>query len=218
MKDLATANMRQSLAQNFSSFLLRRRAKQHFERMPLLATLLSPPVALPADSPHGARSAAAVVGAELSAAARESPAQALAHLKSQAGGLDAAEAARRLVRDGLYEVQHEAPLPGWLRLWRCYLNPFNLLLTALALLSSLSGDAKATVVIGVMVAVSTIIRFVQEGRSHRAAEGLRNMASNKASVIRRSVSGGASAEEIAVRDLVAGDVVALSAGDMIPAD
>ena len=218
MKDLATANMRQSLTQNFSSFLLRRRAKQHFERRPLLATLLSSPVALPADSPHGARSAAAVVGAELSAAARESPAQALAHLESQAEGLDAAEAARRLVRDGPNEVQHEAPLPGWLRLWRCYLNPFNLLLTALALLSSLSGDAKATVVIGVMVALSTIIRFVQEGRSHRAAEGLRSMVSNKASVIRRSVSGGASPEEIAVRDLVAGDVVALSAGDMIPAD
>ena len=138
----------------------------------------------------------------------------MARLQSQPDGLDSAEAARRLQRDGPNEVQHEAPLPGWLRLWRCYLNPFNLLLTALAALSWLSADARATVVIGVMVALSTGIRFVQEGRSHRAAEGLRSLVSNTASVIRRP--GGAA--EIPVRDLVAGDVVALSAGDMVPAD
>ena len=153
----------------------------------------------------------------LLASAKETPAQALARLHSQLDGLDAAEAAERLARDGPNEVAHETPLPGWRRLWRCYLTPFNLLLTALALLSSLSGDAKATVVIGVMVALATVIRFVQEGRSHRAAEGLRSMVSNQASVIRKSTSGGAT-QDIAVRDLVAGDVVALSAGDMIPAD
>ena len=112
------------------------------------------------------------------AAAQGLPAQALALLKSQSDGLGGAEAARRLARDGPNEVQHEAPLPGWLRLWRCYLNPFNLLLTALALLSFFSADSKATLVIGVMVALSTGIRFVQEGRSHRAADGLRAMVTN----------------------------------------
>jgi Mg2+-importing ATPase len=84
-------------------------------------------------------------------------------------------------------------------------------------LSFLSADSKATVVIGAMVALSTVIRFVQEGRSHRAAEGLRAMVRNTATVIR----GGAlpaKPQEIPVRDLVAGDVVTLSAGDMIPAD
>lgn len=133
--------------------------------------------------------------------------------------LDAAEARRRLLRDGPNEVQHEAPLPEWLRLWRCYLNPFNLLLTALALLSFLSADAKAAVVITAMVALSTGIRFVQEGRSHRAAEGLRAMVSNTASVIRRGDGPvAATPQEIPLRELVAGDVVALSAGDMVPAD
>ena len=136
--------------------------------------------------------------------------------------MDSADAAKRLVRDGPNEIEHEAPLPSWLRLWRCYLNPFNVLLTALALLSSLSGDAKATVVITVMVALSTVIRFIQEGRSQRAAEGLRAMVSNQASVIRRTSGGAPDAhnapQEIAQRELVAGDVVALSAGDMIPAD
>lgn len=192
-----------ALTQGFSSFLRRRRAKRHFERRPLL---------------DGLGASAAPLGEDVLAAARDEPAQALARLQSQADGLDAAEARRRLLRDGPNEVQHEAPLPEWLRLWRCYLNPFNLLLTALALLSFLSADAKAAVVITAMVALSTGIRFVQEGRSHRAAEGLRAMVSNTASVIRRGGPAPGTPQEIPLRELVAGDVVALSAGDMVPAD
>ena len=214
--------MHKTLTQGFSTFLRRRRAQRHFERRPLLDTLA-------AATTTGATSAAAPsLGQSLLTAGLDEPAQALARLNSQADGLDTAEAARRLARDGPNEVQHEPPLPGWLRLWRCYLNPFNLLLTALALLSFISADVKATVVIGVMVALSTGIRFVQEGRSHRAAEGLRAMVTTTAAVIRRSaapVDASAAkaaqapkAREIPVRELVSGDVVALSAGDMIPAD
>ncbi len=201
------ATMSKPLTQAFSTFLLRRRAKRHFERRPMLDALRA---ALP-----GSAASAATPGQEILTAAREEPAQALARLQSQADGLDSAEAARRLDRDGANEFQHNAPLPGWLRLWRCYLNPFNLLLTALALLSFFSADAKATVVIVVMVALSTGIRFVQEGRAHRSAESLRNMVSNKATVLRR---GAGAEQEIPLRELVCGDVVALSAGDMIPAD
>jgi len=214
--------MSRILTQGFSTFLRRRRAEKHFKRLPLLDTL----VALHAPVRRAGGPGVAVPGQEILAAAREEPAAALASLQSQPGGLDSLEAARRLVRDGPNEVQHEPPLPNWLRLWRCYLNPFNLLLTALALLSFLSADVKATVVIGVMVALSTGIRFVQEVRSHRAGESLQAMVRSTATVI-RSAAGQASTavgtpparpQEIALRDLVAGDVVALSAGDMIPAD
>ena len=203
--------MANALTEAFSSFLHRRRARQHFERRPLLDMLAAASTAAPKGTP------AMGLGQDLLAAGRDEPAAALARFESQAEGLDSAEAARRLLRDGPNEVQHEPPLPGWLRLWRCYLNPFNLLLTALALLSFLSADAKATVVIAVMVALSTGVRFVQEGRSHRAAEGLRSLVSNTATVIRRGASTSPT-KEIALRELVAGDIVALSAGDMIPAD
>ena len=108
-------------------------------------------------------------GQVLLAAAAGEPAAALARLESQADGQGASEAARRLLRDGPNDIRKEPPLPAWLHLWRCYLNPFNVLLTALAVLSFLTADAKATVVIAAMVALSTVIRFVQEGRSHRAA-------------------------------------------------
>ena len=201
--------MHKVLTQGFSTFLRRRHAQRHFERRPLPGT----PGATAATAP--AAQASQDSGKSLLAASAAEPAAALALLESHADGLDAAEAARRLARDGPNEIQHEAPLPAWLHLWRCYLNPFNVLLTALAALSFLSADAKATVVIGVMVALSTIIRFVQEGRSQRAAESLRAMVSNTATVIRR---GAGAPQDIPLRDLVAGDIVALSAGDMIPAD
>ena len=214
--------MRKRLTQGFSNSLRRRRTQDHFERRPSLGSLVA-----------GAKGAKAsmqgdvmvAVAEDLLSASQGEPEQALARLQSQATGLTDGEAALRLARDGPNEVQHETPLPGWLRLWRCYLNPFNLLLTVLALLSLGSGDDKATVVIGVMVVLSTTIRFVQEGRSHRAAESLRAMVTNTATVLRRGADAAADAppaprspREIAVRSLVAGDVVTLSAGDMIPAD
>jgi Mg2+-importing ATPase len=217
-KTISESRTRRVLTQAFSAFLRRRRVQRHFERRPLLDVLV------------GASSPTAGVGASdtralslsLMTAAQDEPAAALARLQSQADGLEAAEAARRLARDGPNEIAHELALPGWLHLWHCYLNPFNVLLTVLAALSFLSADSKATVVIGAMVCLSTIIRFVQEGRSHRAAESLRAMVSNKVTVIRRSVVTASSAltkpQDIALRELVAGDVVALSAGDMIPAD
>ena len=206
--------------QGFSRFLRRRRAQAHFERRPLPGALAAAPVA-GGDRPAAAGTA---VDQALLAAAVCTPAQALALLQSRADGLDSAEAGRRLARDGPNEVQHEAPLPGWLRLWRCYLNPFNLLLTALALLSFLSADNKAMLVISSMVVLSTGIRFVQEGRAHRAADGLRAMVTNTATVLRRGTADNPAAtppappQELPVRALVAGDIVALSAGDMVPAD
>jgi Mg2+-importing ATPase len=204
----------------FSRFLRRHRALRHFGRHPLVATLAGRgPVAPLPDA----------TAAELMRAARDEPAAAIARLDSHPDGLSAREAAARLARQGPNEVQHEAPLPGWLHLWHCYRNPFNLLLSVLAVVSYFTQDAKATIVIGVMVVMSTAIRFVQEGRSHRAADRLKAMVSNTATVIRRSPSATPQApvavapaalptREIALRDLVRGDVVALSAGDMIPAD
>ncbi len=203
----------------FSRFLRRHRALRHFGRHPLVATLAGRgPVAPLPDA----------TAAELMRASSDEPQAAIARLDSHSDGLNAHEAAARLARQGPNEVQHEAPLPAWLHLWHCYRNPFNLLLTVLAVVSYLTQDAKATIVIGVMVVMSTLIRFVQEGRSHRAADRLKAMVSNTATVIRRSslapqtpVAVGAAAlltREIALRELVRGDLVALSAGDMIPAD
>ncbi len=156
-------------------------------------------------------------------------------LDSHLDGLTEIEA--DAIRDtvGLNAIQAERPQPWWEHLWHCYANPFNLLLTLLSFVSYLTEDAKATIVIGSMVALSTILRFVQESRSNRAADRLKDMVSTKATVLRRDVSQLAAPDasryfgialpvrpsrqfELPIRDLVPGDIVILAAGDMIPAD
>jgi Mg2+-importing ATPase len=195
------------LTQPFSTFLRRRRVLRRFGRPALVDTLTGQgPVQAAPES----------LARDLLLVARDDPAAAIARLASNPNGLSSSEAAARLARDGPNEVAHEKPVPGLLRLWHCYSNPFNLLLTALAVVSAIGHDAKSTTVIAVMVVLSTLIRFVQEGRSHRAAESLRAMVSNTATVQR---TGAASTRlEVPQRSLVRGDLVVLSAGDMIPAD
>jgi len=144
-------------------------------------------------------------------------AAALIRLESSLDGLSASEAQARQETFGFNEIEHEKPLPWWRHLWQCYKNPFNLLLTLLALISLITEDMAAAVVIGIMVVLSTLIRFIQEGRSNRAAEALKAMVSNTATVIGRGPSH-VKQTEIPIRELVPGDLIALSAGDMIPAD
>jgi len=171
----------------------------------------------------------------LVAASQASAEQVLASLGTQLSGLSA-ERAALIRRDvGSNEVGHDKPMPWWQHLWHCYSNPFNLLLTLLAAISYYTGDMKATIVISSMVALSTVMRFVQEMRSNKAADKLKAMVSNRATVMRRDLADEAAdeaqqffevtlhrkparQEEVPMKDLVPGDIVVLSAGDMVPAD
>ena len=74
-------------------------------------------------------------------------------------------------------------------------------------------DPTTSIIIVVLVLISGGIRFVQELRSDKAATNLSKMIVNTATVIRQG-----EIQEVPIDDLVVGDVVKLSAGDMIPAD
>jgi P-type Mg2+ transporter len=156
-----------------------------------------------------------------------------ADLRSRPDGLSEDEAAVVRERVGPNEVEHEQTLPWWRHLWHCYRTPFSLLLTLLAVVSYLTDDLKATIVISSMVVLATVIRFLQESRSNKAADRLKAMVSNSATVLRRvpapvaarDVEGDVTSAqersrwtEVPIALLVPGDVVRLSAGDMIPAD
>lgn len=153
----------------------------------------------------------------------------LTQLGSSAQGLSDAEADALREKYGLNEVEHEGPVRWWQHLWLSYNNPFNLLLTLLAAVSYFTHDIQAAVVIASMVLLATLIRFIQERRSNQAALALKEQVSNTASVRRRldqatialdsstSQLAGSSVE-IPIKQLVPGDIVLLSAGDMIPAD
>ena len=150
----------------------------------------------------------------------------LVQLGTSLQGLSEAEAEVLREQYGFNEVEHESAVRWWRHLWLSYNNPFNLLLTLLALVSVFTKDLQGAVVITVMVVLATLMRFFQERRSNRAAQALKERVSNTASVRRRvntSVETSArhlleDTTEIPMKELVPGDIVHLSAGDMIPAD
>lgn len=138
---------------------------------------------------------------------------------------------------GLNQVEQEKKLPWYYRLWLCYKNPFNLLLTILAIISYLTDDIPGASIIGVMVLISTVLRFIQELRSNNAADKLKEMVSTTVAVFRKKKDKAEELEdkgqnkvttfgvfpfnnslELPIKELVPGDIIALSAGDMIPAD
>jgi len=158
------------------------------------------------------------LSARLLDSARAEPASLLQRLHSHADGLSANQAAAIRRASGANEIAREARVAWPLHLWHCYRNPFNLLLSTLAAVSGLTHDLHASVVILAMVALSTLMRFVQEARSQRAAEALRSRVGNKATVLRRGRDGTPHEIELPVEQLVPGDMIKLAAGDMIPAD
>src|SRR5450756_1278689 len=138
---------------------------------------------------------------------------ALKELASRADGLSQAEADSRLKQYGLNQIAREKRQSPLMRLLGNVKNPLVILLTALGVLSFLTGDLRATAVIFVMVVLGVVLRFVQEMRADNAAEKLEAMVSNTATVVR-----GGKEEELPLKMLVPGDIVRLAAGDMVPAD
>ena len=154
----------------------------------------------------------------------------LANLRSDTKGLTSTDAALRLQENGTNEVAHDKRPHALIQLFQAFNNPFIMVLVALAAISSVTDiwlpmregeDVEYTGVsiILIMVGLSGLFRFWQEYRSGKAAESLKAMVRTTATVLRRNITGNASERhEVPMRDLVAGDVVLLSAGDMIPAD
>ena len=95
---------------------------------------------------------------------------ALKELESRLTGLSAAEVEARIKRDGLNEIAREKRQSPLRRLWDNVKNPLVILLIALGVLSYLTGDLRATIVIFVMVVLGVVLRFFQEMRADNAAE------------------------------------------------
>lgn len=163
------------LTAHFVGFIRAHRMRRHFRRFIDMDLVRRSPVSKEVPPP---------MAQALRQASQADEAQLLGALGTRATGLSEDEAQAIREAAGLNEVEHEKPLPWWVHLWLCYKNPFNLLLTVLALVSYFTGDMKATVVIGSMVVLSTLMRFIQEARSNSAADKLKAMVSNTATVWR----------------------------------
>ena len=108
------------------------------------------------------------------------------------------------------------------KIYESIINPFTIILLVIAFISLVTNvwlakpgqeDPTTSIIIVVLILISGGIRFVQELRSDKATTNLSKMIVNTATVIRNGLE-----QELPIDELVVGDLVKLSAGDMIPAD
>ena len=154
-------------------------------------------------------------------AATHSAEDALVLLDATANGLTAEQATERL--DAIGPNTIEAPTKTLARrIADAFIDPFAGILAALALVSLYidvlavpepQRDPSTVIVIGILLLVSGGMKFIQEARSGNAAEALKDLVSNTCCALRDGER-----VEIPFDELVPGDVIRLSAGDMVPAD
>ncbi|MBY4796962.1 magnesium-translocating P-type ATPase [Collinsella sp. AGMB00827] len=153
----------------------------------------------------------------------------LASLSSSKHGLTEEGVRTSAEEHGVNIVTHERKKSLSRRLFEAFINPFTAILLFLAGVSTVTDmilpsfgllgakaadfDPTTAIIIGVMVGVSGALRFIQESRSGDAAERLLDMIVTTCTVIREG-----SHTEIPMDEIVVGDIVHLSAGDMVPAD
>lgn len=151
-------------------------------------------------------------------------------LHTSTAGLDTEAVLVSRSKYGSNKVTREKKKSLAKRLAGAFINPFTAILFCLAIVSTMTDmvfpyyslfgcvpedfDPLTVVIILTMVVISGTLRFVQESRSGNAAEKLLAMITTTCTVTRKDRE----KIEIPMDDLVVGDIVHLSAGDMIPAD
>ncbi|MGQ6176280.1 magnesium-translocating P-type ATPase [Serratia sp. IR-2025] len=162
--------------------------------------------------------------------ATNSIAQTLANLKCNRNGLTQDDADERLEQFGANQVVHDKAPHALIQLIKAFNNPFIFVLMVLAAISFFTDywlprqsgeetELTGVIIILTMVTLSGLLRFWQEYRTNKAAEALKSMVRTTATVLRRSsYSAHPLTLEVPIRELVPGDIIQLSAGDMVPAD
>ncbi len=135
-------------------------------------------------------------------------------------GLTTEEVEKNVKIYGKNEVSKQKEKKWYYFFLKSLLSKFNLILLGIALVLFYTDVIKAIkpsyaniIVILILVITSTFLEFFEEFKSNKAASKLKEMVSVKINVIRNGKK-----EKIHTRDVTIGDIIVLSAGDMIPAD
>jgi P-type Ca2+ transporter type 2C len=129
-------------------------------------------------------------------------------------GLSADEVRRRREEHGRNELEEEPPTPWWRRFARQFADTLILILIAAAVVSYVvSGELKTPIVVLVVVLFNAIVGLVQESRAEASLDALRTML-----VVEVRVRRDGEWRTVPAEELVPGDVVAIEAGDRVPAD
>ncbi|WP_245458755.1 MULTISPECIES: magnesium-translocating P-type ATPase [unclassified Mesorhizobium] len=137
----------------------------------------------------------------------------LLRLETSASGLASSEAASRLAKFGRNTPASTSSASALAVFARQFRSPLVLILIFAASVSAFVGEGQEAAIIGATVLASCVLSFTQEYGASRATEALKQRISRKAIVLRDGAECSVVAEEI-----VPGDVIRLSAGNLIPAD
>jgi Mg2+-importing ATPase len=142
------------------------------------------------------------------------PAAALiAELGTPDDGLTSREAALRLLRYGSNDAAAPKRSPAWLRFIRLLANPLVIILLVASALSAATGEVASFVIIASIVLLSVLLDFAQASKAQSAVDALRQQVALRADVRRDGAE-----VSLPVDQLVPGDIVRLTAGNMVPAD
>ncbi len=193
----------------------------------------------PADEPRPQSTARLGAGGssekELLEIGKLTPDEALAYVDSSFDGLLDRDADERLEKFGLNAVAQETHKHPLKALADAFIAPLPLLLLVLAAVNYATGEVSGAIVIALIVFLSSAFGFLQEYRSSKAAERLKAMVGTTVTVLRKDKRLGVPDEvskhfpitlrpkgsekrEIPLNHVVPGDIIQLSAGDLIPAD
>jgi Mg2+-importing ATPase len=168
----------------------------------------------------GGNEAAEQISASLSKYSAEDTAEILKEFGSTENGLTPVEASARLTKYGRNLIEAGGQKTFLKRLADVLINPFNLVLFVVLAVTFLTNvvfasekDWSASILILSTITISAIVGYTQESKSSKAAAKLCRMIENNADVIRNGLSLTVPFEEI-----VPGDIVRLSSGDMLPGD
>lgn len=139
---------------------------------------------------------------------------ALAYLSSNShDGLSEEEAQLRLNEVGFNELQKKvkrSPLASFLAQ---FMDFMVLVLLAATIISFILGEIADGITILAIVIINAILGFIQEYRAEKSIEALKDITAPEATVIRQGVE-----RKIIAKNLVPGDIVHITAGDIVPAD
>ncbi|MBO0466749.1 magnesium-translocating P-type ATPase [Enterococcus plantarum] len=154
--------------------------------------------------------------------ARNSAENIITFFNSSKIGLSNQQAVLSREEFGENTITHGKKTPLFVEIIKAYFTPFTIVLIALAIISFITDyviappadrDLIGVLIIMAMVLISGTMTLIQSVKSNQAAEKLNNMVKITATVVRRKKE-----VELPIEEIVCGDIIKLSAGDMIPAD
>ncbi len=131
----------------------------------------------------------------------------------QNDGLTSSEVKSRIADFGYNEMVEKEKTPWWKRLFAQFQDFMVLVLLAATLISAFLGEYVDSATILAIVMINAILGFIQEHRAEKSMDALKTMVAPMAHVIRNGLL-----QQIAAREMVPGDIMALESGDKIAAD